>query len=40
MKETRNAYKIFASKPEGKKPLSKPRHIRNGNVKMDLNEIG
>jgi hypothetical protein len=27
MGETRNAYKILVGKPEGKRPLGKPRHI-------------
>jgi hypothetical protein len=27
-------------KPEGKRPLGKPRHRRKNNIKMDLQEIG
>jgi hypothetical protein len=34
MGEVRNAYKILAGKPEGKKPLGKPRH------KLDFRERG
>jgi hypothetical protein len=34
--KTRNAYRISVGKPEGKKPLVRPRHRRVGNIKMDL----
>jgi hypothetical protein len=27
-------------KPEGKRPLGRPRHMRVDNMKMDLGEIG
>jgi len=27
-------------KPEGKKPLGRPRHRWEGNIKMDLQEVG
>jgi hypothetical protein len=33
MGETRNAYRILVGKPEGKRPLGRPR-------RMDLGEIG
>jgi hypothetical protein len=36
----RNAYRILVSKPEGKRPLGRPRHRWVDNVKMDLREIG
>jgi hypothetical protein len=35
----RNIYRIFMGKPEGKRPLGRPRR-REYNVKMDLGEIG
>jgi hypothetical protein len=38
--ELRNAYKILVGKPEGKKPLGRPKRRREGNIKMDLREIG
>jgi hypothetical protein len=37
--ETRNAYRILVVKPEGKKPLQKPRRRWVDNIKMDLREI-
>jgi hypothetical protein len=27
-------------KPEGKRPLERPRHGGEGNIKMDLQEVG
>jgi hypothetical protein len=36
----RNAYKILAGKPEGKRPLGRPRRRWVDNIKMDLREIG
>jgi hypothetical protein len=38
--ETRNAYRILVGKPEGKKPLGRPRCRWVDNIKMDLGEIG
>jgi hypothetical protein len=35
MEEMRNAYKILVEMPEGKKPLGRPRHRREDNIKMD-----
>jgi hypothetical protein len=38
--EKRNAYKILVRKPEGKRPLGRPRRRWVDNIKMDLREIG
>jgi hypothetical protein len=38
--EKRNAYRILMGKPEGKKPLGRPRCRWLYNIKMDLREIG
>jgi hypothetical protein len=35
----RNAYRILVGKPEGKRPLRRPRHRWMVNNKMDLREI-
>jgi hypothetical protein len=37
---SRNAYRILVRKPEGKRPLGRPRHRLVDNIKMDLREIG
>jgi hypothetical protein len=34
-----NAYIFLVGKADGKRPLRKPRHRRENNVKMDLREI-
>jgi hypothetical protein len=38
--EKRNAYRILVGKPEGKRPLRRPRRRWEDNIKMDLTEIG
>jgi hypothetical protein len=40
MGETRNAYRILVGKPEGKRPLGRPRRRWVNNIQMDLREIG
>jgi hypothetical protein len=35
----RNAYRIFMGKPDGKRPLGKPRGNWVDNIKMDVREI-
>jgi hypothetical protein len=36
----RNVNKILVGKPEGKKPLERPRRRWMDNIRMDLKEIG
>jgi hypothetical protein len=36
----RNAYRILVGKPEGKRPLGRPKHWLVDNIKMDLAETG
>jgi hypothetical protein len=41
MVETRNAYRILVGKPEGKRPLERPRRRWVDNIKIDLgNRMG
>jgi hypothetical protein len=35
-----NAYRILVGKPEGKRPLGRPRCRWVDNIKMDLRDIG
>jgi hypothetical protein len=39
MGEKRNACRILVGKPEGKRPLGRPRRRWLDNIKMDLREI-
>ena len=40
MRERRGVYRVFVGKPEGKRPLARPRHRWEDNIKMDLHEVG
>jgi hypothetical protein len=40
MVEKRNAYRLLVSKPEGKRPLGRPRRQWVDNIRMDLGEVG
>jgi hypothetical protein len=40
MGESRGAYRVLVGKPEGRKPLGRPRYIWEDNIKMDLREVG
>jgi hypothetical protein len=36
----RGVYRVLVGQPEGKRPLGRPRHIWEDNIKMDLQEVG
>jgi hypothetical protein len=38
--EKRNAYRFLVGKPEGKRPLGRPRCRWVDNIRMDLGEVG
>jgi len=38
--ERRSIYRVLVGKPEGKRPLGRPRHRWEDNIKMDLQEVG
>ena len=40
LEESRSAFKILTGKPTGKKPLGRPRHRWEDNIRVDLKEIG
>jgi hypothetical protein len=40
LEERRVAYRILVGRPEGRRPLGKPRHRWEDNIKMDLPEVG
>ncbi|KAJ4436467.1 hypothetical protein ANN_16498, partial [Periplaneta americana] len=40
MGESRNGYRVFVGRPEGKRPLRRPRRRWEDNIKMDLREVG
>jgi hypothetical protein len=40
MGEERKVYKVLVVKPEGKRPLGKPRRRWEDGIRMDLREIG
>jgi len=40
MGERRGIYRVLVGKPEGKRPLGRPRHRWEDNIKMDLQEVG
>jgi hypothetical protein len=40
MGEERQVYKVLVGKPEGKRPLGRPRRRWEDGVRMDLREIG
>ena len=33
-------YRVLVGRPEGKRPLERPRRRRGDNIKMDLQEVG
>jgi hypothetical protein len=39
MEETRNAFKIFVRKREGRRPLGRPMSSSEDNIRIDLGEI-
>jgi len=38
--ERRGVHRVLVGKPEGKRPLERPRHRWEDNIKMDLQEVG
>jgi len=40
MGDRRGVYMVLVGKPEGKRPLGRPRRRWEDNIKMDLQEVG
>ena len=40
MGEGKGVYRVLVGKPEGKRPLGRPRRRWEDNIKMDLQEVG
>jgi hypothetical protein len=40
MGEGRDVYRLLVGRPEGERPLGRPRCKWEGNIKLDLREIG
>jgi hypothetical protein len=40
MGEKRNVYRLLVGKPEGRRPLGRPRRRWMDNIKMELLEVG
>ena len=40
MGERRGVYRVLVGKPEGKRPLGRPRRRWEDNIEMDLQEVG
>jgi hypothetical protein len=40
MGERRGAYRALVGKPEGRRPLGRPRRIWEDNIKKDIREVG
>ena len=40
MEDGRGVHKVLVVKPEGKRPLGRPRRRSEDNIKMDLQEVG
>jgi len=40
MRQRKGEYKVLVGKPEGKRPLGRPRRRWEDNIKMDLQKMG
>jgi transcription termination factor 2 len=40
MEEGRGVYRVFIGRPEGERPLGRPRRRWEDNIKLDLREMG
>jgi len=40
MRNGRYAYRMLVLKPDGKRPLGRPKHRSENNAKVDVQEVG
>jgi hypothetical protein len=40
MGEERGVYRVLVGKPEGKRPMGRPRRRWEDNIRMDLRDVG
>ena len=40
MEQSRNVYRVLVGKPEGNRPLGRPRHRWEDNIRVHLREVG
>ena len=40
MEKGRGVYRVLLEKPEGKRPLGRPRRRWEDNIKLDLQDVG
>jgi hypothetical protein len=40
MSNSRGTYRVLVGRPEGMRPLGRPRHRWDDNIEMDLQEMG
>ena len=40
MGERKGAYRVLVGKPEGRRPLGRPRHRWEDNIRLDLRTVG
>jgi hypothetical protein len=40
IEEDRGVHRVLVGRPEGKRPLGRPRHRWVDNIKMDIQEVG
>ena len=40
MDDNRDAYRVLVGKPERRRPLGRPRRRWEGNIKVDLTDVG
>jgi hypothetical protein len=40
MGEDRGVYRVLVEKPEGRRPMGRPRRRWKDNIKLDLQEVG